>query len=734
MNQYADIIINRKSPAVDRVFTYAVPEHLREKICRGMLVKVPFNREWLEGVVVELHDNAPEGVRMREIGAPISQGPLFSQELLQLAEWMSAYYFCSRAAALQAMLPAGMSLTGQPPRIYYRDHYSLAPGWVNAKNTAKRTKLIQYLQQHKEALAEDLAKAGFARDFLRAGVKAGLLKIEKRRYVEDEEAPVICASALSPEQQAVLEGIIQEQRGANRPYLLHGVTGSGKTELYLRLIRYMAEQGKQSIVLVPEIALSTQMVEMLASRLELPVALLHSGLKASERRYIWQEIAEGRISCVVGARSAVFAPLPRLGLIVIDEAHENSYKQDNTPRFSALTVAEKRASLVQASLLLGSATPSVEQSYAADQGRYARSFLLEQYHTAPRPWVEVVDMREELKNGNKSIFSHRLQQALDETLQQGQQSILFLNRRGYYLHFSCRDCGSSITCPHCAVAMSFHEDAKGGSLVCHYCGASQIPPQVCPVCGSKHIRKFGVGTQRVADELTRRFPTARIARLDSDAIRERGSHARIYHAMRAGEIDILVGTQMVAKGLDFPKLALAAVVSADILLNLPDWRAAERTYQLITQLIGRAGRRDTQGHAIIQTYTPQAPPIQTASAGDYDAFYRAELEERRLHGYPPFSHLIRILMTANEHSALLSTSLAFAHYLREALPEADELCGPADAPLARIKDRFRRQIILKCGNLEQSLSAVEKACTLLRQERLARDFLLSVDVDPFSVM
>lgn len=735
MDMFADVIINRKSPAVDRVFTYAVPPHLQGELKRGMLVRVPFNREKLEGVAVRLHDEAPQGFTARDILDLLSDKPLFSDELLRLAAWISEYYVCTRAAALQAMLPAGMTLSGRPPRIYYREVFSLADAWQQAKPSPKRRRLAAFLQGQGEADAQTLAEAGFSRDFLRAAGKAGLLRVEQRRVVEGAEQPAAEPAALSAEQQAVLDDILREQAADNRPYLLHGVTGSGKTELYLRLIAQAARAGRQSIVLVPEIALSTQMVDMLMRRLELPMAVLHSGLKPAERRHIWQEIAEGRITCVVGARSAVFAPLPRLGQIIIDEAHESSYKQDSTPRFSALTVAERRARFSGASLVLGSATPSVEQYYAAETGRYAKGELTGHYFPAPAPRARIVDMRAELREGNKTIFSRALYEALCHVLDHGEQAVLFMNRRGYYQHYACRDCGASIHCPHCAVAMSFHNDAYGGRLKCHYCGRSIAPPSRCPQCGSAHIRKFGVGTQRVAEELQRLFPAARVLRLDSDVIGERGSHERIYRAMRAGEADFLVGTQMVAKGLDFPRLTLAAVMAADTLLNLPDWRAAERTFQLITQLSGRAGRREKQGLAIIQTYTPEARPVVAAAAGDYRAFYRAELQERDMHGYPPFMQLIRVLFSGREQAALVALSRAYAHYLRPLLSGGDEICGPADAPLAKIKDRFRRQLILKCGDAAAGAAAVEQAALLLRaKERLPADFQLAIDVDPFSVM
>ena len=342
-------------------------------------------------------------------------------------------------------------------------------------------------------------------------------------------------------------------------------------------------------------------------------------------------------------------------------------------------------------------------------------------------------MREELKNGHKLIFSRELLADITETLENREQTLLFLNRRGYYSFFSCRDCGESITCPHCAVALSYHDNGHGGWLKCHYCGHMIAPPEVCPSCGSAHIRRFGIGTQRVADEAARLFPKARIARLDSDVMQKRGEYQRVYEAMQRGEVDILVGTQMVAKGLDFPHLHLAAVIAADTMLNLPDWRAGERTFQLISQLIGRAGRREQQGLAVIQTYLPDAFPIVTAAQRDYQRFYQAELLYRQTHGYPPCNHLLRLLFTSQQQGELVEACQNYYYYLQQALAGSGEICGPAEAPYARIKDRWRRQIIIKTTDVSVSTAAAEAAWTTLQhEERLPQDIMFSIDIDPMS--
>lgn len=736
MELFADVIINRNSPAVDRVFTYAVPPQLEGLLEAGMLVRVPFNRERLEGVVIRVHKERPEGLSLRPVEDILCEQPLLTRELLQLSAWVADYYCCSRAAALQAMLPSGMALSGLPPRNSRRDYFRLAGDWQEKKLTPKRKQLAELLQQQGELEQQRLTQDGFSLSFLRSAEQAGILLRESRRPEEEDEGEwQTQATELNEQQSLVYQDICREWQGARRPYLLHGVTGSGKTEIYLRLIQQAQQQGQQSVLLVPEIALSSQMLEMLSRRLEQPVALLHSGLKPGERRQIWQDIAEGRYSIVVGARSAIFAPVPNLGLLIIDEEHESSYKQDHTPRFSAIATGVRRAELAQAQLVLGSATPDVESRYQAELGNYAYGQLTAHYHPAPLPLVQVVDMREELRAGHRLIFSRPLLDGLSQTLARGGQSILFLNRRGYYQHFSCRDCGHTLSCPHCDVALSYHEGPYGGELKCHYCGRRLRPPQRCPVCGSVHIRHFGIGTQRVVDELTQLYPEARIARLDSDVMEERGKHQQIFQAMKNGELDMLVGTQMVAKGLDFPRVELAAVVAADTLLNLPDWRAGERTFQLITQLIGRAGRRERQGLAIIQTYTPEAGPIRAAAAGDYQSFYQNELLERQLHAYPPFAHLIHVLLSAKDQGYLLAAANRLGEALRPLLSPADELCGPAEAPLSRIKDRYRRQLIIKTADVLSASSIVERAWAQLQaKEKATKECLISIDVDPLAMM
>ena len=733
---YVDVIINRRVAAVDRVFTYTVPEELRQSVGLGTLLRVPFNHETLEAVAVDFPAEPPAGRKLRPVLELAAVQPLLPPDLLALSRWLADYYLCPWVTAMQAMLPAGLLLSGRLPQVFYRFVYSALPLPEDAPLTPKQRLLYDFVAASPLPCSRvQIEKAGFSASMLRALVKRQVID-KARQRIEESTAPFsMTASELSPEQQAVYQDILREWQEQKRPYLLFGVTGSGKTEVYLRVIIDMLAAGKQSIVLVPEIALSGQMLAMLRQRLPCRVEVLHSGLSSAERRQVWQDIAAGQVQVIVGARSAVFAPAPNLGLIVLDEEHEGSYKQENAPRFHARAVARKRCLLSGAHLVLGSATPSVESYWAAEKGYYACGRLLKHYHPSPAPLVQVVDMREELRAGNRSIFSQCLQTAIGRALEQGEQAILFLNRRGYYQFFSCRSCGAAITCPHCNVAMGYHNTPQGGRLKCHYCGRTLKPMSICPNCGSQHIRSFGVGTQRVEAELAEFFPQARILRLDSDALSERGEHLRIYQAMYEGNADILVGTQMVAKGLDFPLVSVAAALAADSLLNLPDWRAAERTYQLLSQLSGRAGRRAKQGLAIIQTYNPQALAVDTAAQQDYQRFFTAELQMRRLHAYPPAGRLLRVLLSGKTEARVSQAARSLAYYLKQQLPEPAELCGPAAAPLERVKDRWRWHIILKCPQLAPMRKAAEEALNRWRQEeKPLPEVNIQIDVEPFNML
>ncbi|MDR0271065.1 primosomal protein N' [Paenibacillus sp.] len=533
-------------------------------------------------------------------------------------------------------------------------------------------------------------------------------------------------------------------------FLLHGVTGSGKTEIYLQTIQHCIEQGRQAIVLVPEISLTPQMVERFKGRFGDQVAVMHSRLSGGERYDEWRKIREGKVKVAIGARSAVFAPFEQIGLIIMDEEHETSYKQEESPKYHARDVAVKRAREQGAAVILGSATPSLESYHAArskvDDG-FAPMLLEMKYRALGNelPAVQIVDMREELKEGNRSMFSRPLHQAIEARLERKEQTVLLLNRRGYSTFVMCRSCGYVAGCPECDISLTYHQ--KSNNLRCHYCGYAEPAPSVCPDCGSEHIRYFGTGTQRVEEELAKLFPGVRVIRMDVDTTTEKGSHEKLLKQFRDKKADILLGTQMVAKGLDFPDVTLVGVITADSALNLPDFRAGEKTFQLLTQVAGRAGRHQLPGEVMIQSYTPEHYSIIHASGHDYHSFIRDELKHRRNLHYPPYCRLILITMTHEQLPLLVRMAENMVSVLQgkarqrgwfgsldRLTADAFDVLGPVASPIPRIKNRYRFQCMVKWRGNINAVGLVLEAAEQLEDTAHNQQLQISIDVDPQMLM
>ncbi|MEX3616415.1 primosomal protein N' [Paenibacillus glucanolyticus] len=557
--------------------------------------------------------------------------------------------------------------------------------------------------------------------------------------------------ALTQEQQVVYRSIVNKlDEREHGVFLLHGVTGSGKTEIYLQTIQRCLEQERQAIVLVPEISLTPQMVERFKARFGDRVAVMHSRLSNGERYDEWRKIREGRASVVVGARSAVFAPFDRLGLIIMDEEHETSYKQEETPKYHARDVAIHRASLTGAAVILGSATPSLESYHAAKsqaQDHFAPQ-LLEMPSRAlgnRLPEVQIVDMREELRDGNRSMFSRSLHAAITTRLERGEQTVLLLNRRGYSTFVMCRSCGYVAGCPECDISLTYHQ--KSNNLRCHYCGYAAQAPEVCPDCGSEHIRYFGTGTQRVEEELAKLFPGIRVIRMDVDTTTEKGSHEKLLKQFRDKKGDVLLGTQMVAKGLDFPDVTLVGVITADSALNLPDFRAAEKTFQLLTQVAGRAGRHQLPGEVVIQSYTPEHYSIIHASSHDYLSFVKDELKHRKALHYPPYCRLILVTLSHEQLPLLVRMAENFAAAIKSesdrrgwfgSLDRFDasalDILGPVASPIPRLKNRYRFQCMIKWRGTMDAVSLVRLVAEKLQDSARDSKLQISIDVDPQMLM
>ncbi len=674
---YAQVIVDivhenvAGSSTNPRTFSYLVPEGMILSI--GQRVEVPFARMIKEGVVVgftEECDVPPE--KLRAIRAPLEDYPAVLPPLLGLARRMAEEAHCPLAETLRLMLPAEMRGGRIAVKTQMVAQLAIPTDEVDEAierqgRSQKRRMLLNLLRDGEaHPVAELRILVRDPQEPLNQLAEAGLVRLSQAEVLRrpggdtpDEHVP---DPILTPYQQEVLDVVLPDLQAGQGKYLLHGVTGSGKTEVFIRLVRHVLAMGKAAIILVPEIALTPQMVSWFRARFGDTAAVLHSRLSAGERFDEWRRIRHGMARVVIGARSAIFAPCEDLGLIVVDEEHESTYLSDRHPRYDARDVAAWRAENEGAALLLASATPSILSFAKARRGDYT---LLEMPHRVgdrPMPRVTVVDMRREIENGNRSVFSGLLMQKLRDCMNRGEQAMLLMNRRGYNSFVSCRSCGVAMKCPNCDVSLTYHLAGGDGRLHCHYCGYMTDTPTSCPECGSRYIRFFGAGTQKVEDELHKLLPGVSIARMDVDTTSGKEGHAKILDEFRSGRARILVGTQMIAKGLDFPKVTLVGVVAADMTLNLPDYRSRERTFQLLTQVAGRAGRDSLPGEVIIQTYKPEDEIIQASARQDYRAFFELEFSRRRTGLYPPFTILARLLVES--HSELQARKTAERLYTR----------------------------------------------------------------------
>jgi primosomal protein N' (replication factor Y) len=744
-DRFGQVAVDLTAEGTDRLFTYLIPPALAPKLVPGQWVRVPFGPRFLAGLYLGQVPQPPAGVKLKPISAILPELPPVPPRLIELARWTADRFLSTFPAALRLLVPAEARREQVRTQRVLRLLLKTTPADALSQAAAlerrapKQALALRLLAEAGGELTQpELVARGVDQPVIRTMLQKGILDstLEERRRdpfagakVEKERPP-----ALTREQELALSAVQQELNapvGFRQPILLHGVTGAGKTELYLRSIALVAEQGKQAICLVPEIALTPQMIHRFRARFGGAVAVLHSALSAGEKFDEWQRIRRGEVSIVVGARSAIFAPFENVGLIIIDEEHESSYKQESpAPAYHARDVAIERARLDDALLILGSATPALESYQLAATGHYRLVEMTTRIDDRPLPPVTLIDMREELRAGNRSIFAEGLQAALERCIRAGNQAMLFLNRRGYNTFILCRDCGEAVQCPNCAVAMTYHLGDK--HLACHYCDHTAPLPTICPNCLSKRIKPMGAGTERVEEELKRLYPHLRIARMDVDTTRRKGAHAQILGAFGRREVDVLIGTQMIAKGLDFPDVTLVGIILADTTLNLPDFRAAERTFQLITQMAGRAGRGTKRGEVLVQTYQPEAPALQAAQHHDYLTFFEGEIESRRQMGYPPFAHLIRLLVTGDSEGETAEAAVNLAAFLKRG-GFTGQVLGPGPAPLAKIKNRYRHHLILKGPDVAQMTAQIRTAFASGKWSR-AKSVNLTVDVDPLSIL
>lgn len=785
-----NIIIKSKTSMLDRTFTYSFPE----KIERGSRVIVPFGKgnTLTLGFVLSQNETDIDTDKIKEIVELVDSKPILNDDQVDLVEFMVDNYLSDYSSAIQALMPAGgidrveeyfsLGLNGDQlteeermffkkqrtfkeiqeyfPNSYtrsklndlvdglvlYRDYSKLKKAAIRYKhfislvedaslpsNAKAQQRIVDYLLEHRESekkvLLEDTKTS---LNSLKALYEKGLIEVRKeeeyREVLEDKVDPSSWVE-LNEDQQEAINTILNSDK---RNFLIHGVTGSGKTEVYLNLVKEYISKGKEAIILVPEISLTPQTIQRFQSRFGKDIAVMHSKLSINERYDQWRLIKQKKVKIVVGARSAIFAPFENLGLIVIDEEHETSYKSDKNPKYSAIDIAVERSKFFNAKLVLGTATPSIDSMYKAYKKEFELIRLNKRATNSQLPQVDIVDMREELLHENFSMFSNLLKERMENALARKQQVILFLNKRGHTSYVFCRSCGYVHKCEACDVSMTYHKHSD--LLVCHFCGRTNKRKKVCLNCGSSYIKEFGAGTEKLEEETKKLFPDKRIFRMDADTITNKRDYDRVYNMMVNREIDILIGTQMLAKGLDFPGVTVVGVMAADLSLNLPDYKSSEKTYQLITQVSGRAGRGDDKGYVVLQTYKPDNFAIQTSSKNNYYEFFKYEIEKRKRFSYPPFQNILIINCSSKTRQKAIGMTRKIISmlmdYRRDHSINIKELTGPTPSVIEKINNYYRYNVIVKSENLEDVLKLGRHIKNNLEKKN---DIYINYSINPDSV-
>ena len=733
--KYAVVLVNIKALGV-KTFSYLIPDEMKDLIQVGQAVLVPFGRQGLiNAFIVGFTDYVPDGIRVKKINRILDSTPLFSLKYLKLLEWVANYYCTDFVTVLNAAIPMKLieknSKTEQSVELINEDFQNLTKRQreiLELLKTLGKTPLIEFEEQAKttRATMKKLEELGF--------VKFNLEYIYRNPLTIFKDVEVEPLFELSDVQEEVYQGIKSKLKSQN-PILLHGVTASGKTEVYFKLIKDVIDSGKNVLFMAPEIALASQLTKRLAKKFGIKdVAIWHSSISDGEKYDVWQRLYNNEIKILAGARSAVFAPLQNIGLIIIDEEHEGAYKQTNpAPRYDARVVAKRLAQFHQAPLLLGSATPDISTYYFASNNNNLFQ-MLKRFNNAPLAKPEVINMQEHGKAAYRSIISKPLQTEIRETVESGKQAILLMNRRGFSTYTQCKACGTVVECPDCSIPMVWHSDGK--KLKCHYCSKEMSFPEFCPQCGSDALSTSGSGTQKIEVLVKEIFPEYRVERIDSDILTKKNAHIELLGKFQRGEIDILVGTQMIAKGLDNPNVTLVGVISADTGFSVPDFRASERGFQLLTQVAGRAGRGEFKGKVLFQTYNPDYYAFQTAKSQNYEKFFDTEIKARQEFDYPPFSQIIRLILSSQnnfraEKSAMeialrlntMTEKFGFSEYL--------ETLGPTPCIISKINGYYRYQILIKNKLSQKGHDFISK---FIDKITMPKDIKLAIDVDPLDIL
>ena len=729
---YAEVIVDITSSEVDRIFTYRFSD---AQIKIGCRVKVPFGNKIIDGIVIGCTENCLyDDAKIKDIISVLDDSPALTEESLSLVEYMQKRYYCSKAAILRLFIPTEMR-KGKV-REKYQTFAMLSDDFTDdklnliKKNAFSQRAILEFLKLNGKTKTSVLNEKFGTQALIKLNQLNLVTFITEKfqrspyRNLDEQDKNIILTDAQENACKSVESTLKQIT-------LIHGVTGSGKTEIYLKLIKNVLERGKTAIMLVPEIALTPQMLRQLRARFGTNAAILHSGLSAGERFDEWWRIRSGEASVVIGARSAIFAPLENLGIIIIDEEHETSYVSETTPKYETLDIAKFRADFNNCKIVLGSATPSIESYLHADKGDYNFVEIKERINKKPLPEIIVADMRREIRSGNNSAISLQLRENIDKCLKNGNQAIMFLNQRGYSKCVVCMDCGEAIKCPNCDVSLTYHSDDK--SLLCHYCGAKFKLPTKCPNCNGTHLRFSGTGTQKLVLDLQELFPKARILRMDKDSTQNKEGHFKIIKDFYEKKADILVGTQMVAKGHDFSSVTLVGIIDADISLHMSDYRSNERTFQLITQVAGRSGRSEDKGIVVLQTYNPNNVVLRQALRYDYKGFYKNEVSLRKATAFPPFNRIVRVLVSASKEEDVKEvTKNIYEELLDYKNQNSDKFrfFGAMKSPIVRLQNKYRYQILMR---IEYDFNIIDRIySTALKHKR--RDVTVSVEENPNSLI
>lgn len=733
MYQYAGIIVNNESVQVDKIFTYKIPEELIGKLKVGHRVKVPFGKgnKNIDGFVIELYEEFHNKYKIKSITNICDEFTVLREKDIELIKKMKEKYLCTYLECIKVIIPTGI-IKGVRNKI--KEVIYIGNNLSEKFNKEPYTSIYNVVKSNNGIYSKTEISKNFKLSLssINTMIKHGFLtknetivnRFNNNVYSNYEE------KTLNEEQKVVTDFILNSN---NKLFLIHGITGSGKTEIYMNMVKNMISQNKECVILVPEISLTPQMVERFKGRFGKDIAVFHSKLSDGERYDEWLRIKNKQVKVAIGARSAIFLPFDNLGMIIIDEEHEGSYKSDSNPKYNAREIGELKCNIENCKLVLGSATPSVDTYYRCMKGEIELLTLKNRADGATLPDVYTVDMREELRSGNRSIFSNALYDGIEKALNNKEQIILFLNRRGFSTFVSCRECGYVFKCKHCDISLTYH--SKGDYLSCHYCGEKYKVPKICPKCGSKYVKYFGVGTERIEREVKKYFPDARTLRMDFDTTRKKNSYDYIYNTFKNGEADILIGTQMVTKGLDFKNVTLVGVIAADVSLNLPDFRSGERTFQLITQVGGRAGRGSKKGSVVVQTYSPENYSIRYSATNDYENFYKEEIGLRYDMDYPPFSKILAINISSKNENLLIKNIQKIGVILKNSLEKNNkiDMLGPCPCSISKVKEFYRWQILIK-GQFDNKLALNIKKIIYKNLQDVYNDVRISIDINPSTLL